>query len=166
MAYQLVLASYALQRCLSFTSLTTDYGRQVRKLPSLHNRKITPTTKFLDTAEAYFSSTLVQIFGFFGFMPSLGVRSPCHQRSPDSTPSATKGCRGWGCQYRSHTAHWHEGEYMIRKLLAKHKNHIFSYGRSIFVCHKHGLRTPNEGINQRILEILANLANKICISQT
>ena len=33
---------------------STDYGRPVRKLPSLHGRKSTPTTKFLGTAEAYF----------------------------------------------------------------------------------------------------------------
>ena len=64
MAYQLVLASYALQRCLSFTSLTTDYGRQVRKLPSLHNRKITPTPKFLGTTEAYFVFHIGSIFRY------------------------------------------------------------------------------------------------------
>jgi hypothetical protein len=33
---------------------TTDYGRPVKKLPSLHGRKSTPTPKFLGTAEAYF----------------------------------------------------------------------------------------------------------------
>ena len=33
---------------------TTDYGRPVRKLPSLHGQKSTPTPKFLGTAEAYF----------------------------------------------------------------------------------------------------------------
>ena len=32
----------------------TDYGRPVRKSPSLHGRKSTPTPKFLGTAEAYF----------------------------------------------------------------------------------------------------------------
>ena len=32
----------------------TDYRRPVRKSPSLHGRKSTPTPKFLGTAEAYF----------------------------------------------------------------------------------------------------------------
>ena len=32
----------------------TDCGRPVRKLPSLHSQKSTPTTKFLGTTEAYF----------------------------------------------------------------------------------------------------------------
>ena len=32
----------------------TDYGCPVRKLPSLHGRKSTPTPKFLGTAKAYF----------------------------------------------------------------------------------------------------------------
>ena len=35
-------------------ALVTDYGRPVRKSPSLHDRKSTPTPKFLATAEAYF----------------------------------------------------------------------------------------------------------------
>ena len=33
---------------------STDYGLPVRKSPSLHGRKSTPTLKFLGTAEAYF----------------------------------------------------------------------------------------------------------------
>ena len=32
----------------------TDYEHLVRKSPSLHGRKSTPTPKFLDAAEAYF----------------------------------------------------------------------------------------------------------------
>ena len=32
----------------------TDYGRPVKKLPSLHGRKSNPNPKFLDMAEAYF----------------------------------------------------------------------------------------------------------------
>jgi hypothetical protein len=31
---------------------------------------------------------------------------------------------------------------------------------------EHGLRTPNEGINQRILEIWADVADKICFGRT
>ena len=46
---------------------STDYGRPVRKSPSLHGRKPTPTPKFLGTA---------RIFRFLWFMPSLGFRSP------------------------------------------------------------------------------------------
>ena len=37
-----------------FIFQSTDYGRPVRKLPSLHGRKSTPTPKFSGTAEAYF----------------------------------------------------------------------------------------------------------------
>ena len=48
----------------------------MRKSPSLHGRKSTPTLKFLDMAEAILSATLVQIFRFLWFMPLLGVRSP------------------------------------------------------------------------------------------
>ena len=36
------------------TLLTMDYGRLVRKSPSLHGQKSSPTPKFLGTAEAYF----------------------------------------------------------------------------------------------------------------
>ena len=32
---------------------STDYGRPVRKSPSLHGRKSTPTPKILGTAKAY-----------------------------------------------------------------------------------------------------------------
>ena len=31
---------------------------------------------------------------------------------------------------------------------------------------KHGLRTPNEGINQRHLKIWADVADKICFGRT
>ena len=33
--------------------MITDYGRPVRKSPSLHGQKSTPTPKFLVAAEAY-----------------------------------------------------------------------------------------------------------------
>ena len=33
--------------------LTTDYGRPVRKSPSLHGRKSNPNPKFIGTSEAY-----------------------------------------------------------------------------------------------------------------
>ena len=33
---------------------STDYGRPVKKLPSLHGQKSNPNPKFIDTAEAYF----------------------------------------------------------------------------------------------------------------
>ena len=35
-----------------------------------------------------------------------------------------------------------------------------------FDCQYHGLRTPNEGINQRYLEILVDAASKICFGRT
>ena len=37
---------------LPYVVKVTDYGRPVRKSPSLHGQKSTPTPKFLDTAEA------------------------------------------------------------------------------------------------------------------
>ena len=43
-------------------NFTTDYGRPVRKLPSLHGRKSTPTPKFLGTAKAYFVCHISQNF--------------------------------------------------------------------------------------------------------
>ena len=33
-------------------------------------------------------------------------------------------------------------------------------------AYTHGLRTPNEGINQRYLKIWANVADKICFGRT
>ena len=44
------------------TICITDYGRPVRKSPSLHGRKSTPTPKFLSTAEAYFVCHIRPIF--------------------------------------------------------------------------------------------------------
>ena len=41
----------ALGRC---EELITDYGRPVRKSPSLHGQKSNPNPKFIGTAEAYF----------------------------------------------------------------------------------------------------------------
>ena len=40
----------------------TDYGRPVKKLPSLHGQKSNPTPKFLGTAEAYFFCHIGPIF--------------------------------------------------------------------------------------------------------
>ena len=36
----------------------------------------------------------------------------------------------------------------------------------LLVSSKHGLRTPNEGINQRYLKIWADVADKICCRHT
>ena len=33
-------------------------------------------------------------------------------------------------------------------------------------CYNHGLRTPNEGINQRFQKIWADVADKICCRHT
>ena len=40
----------------------TDYGRPVKKLPSLHGWKTNPNPKFLGTAEAYFVYHIVPKF--------------------------------------------------------------------------------------------------------
>ena len=42
---------------------------------------------------------------------------------------------------------------------------IVSYLQALHV-HNHGLRTPNEGINQRNLKIWADVADKICFGRT
>ena len=60
----------------------TDYGRPVRKSPSLHDQKSTPTPNFLGTAEAYFVCHIGPNFQIsLIFMPSLGVRSPWSDRN-------------------------------------------------------------------------------------
>ena len=48
--------------------LGTDYGRPVRKPPSLHGRKSTPTPKFLVTAEAYFVCHIGPNFQIFFYL--------------------------------------------------------------------------------------------------
>ena len=55
--------------------LTTDYGRPVRKLPSLHGRKSNPNPNFIGKAEAYFVCRIGQNIQISLFIPSLGVRS-------------------------------------------------------------------------------------------
>ena len=48
-----------------------DYGRPVRKSPSLYGRKSTPTPKFFGTAEAYFVCYIgpnFQIFLIYAFI--------------------------------------------------------------------------------------------------
>ena len=64
----------------------TDYGRPVRKSPSLHGRKSTPTPKFLVRPKHILSATSAQIFRFLWFMPLLGVRSPWSQPSIATLP--------------------------------------------------------------------------------
>ena len=60
---------------------TTDYGRPVRKWPSLHSRKSIPTPRFLGTAEAYFVCHIDPNFQIIWFMPSLCVGSPWDRQS-------------------------------------------------------------------------------------
>ena len=40
------------------------------------------------------------------------------------------------------------------------------FGLSIMLARRHGLRTPNEGINQRYLKNWADVADKICFGRT
>ena len=54
----------------NFMNLSTDYGRPVRKLPSLYGQKSNPNPKFLGTAEAYFVCHIgpnFQIFLIYAF---------------------------------------------------------------------------------------------------
>ena len=57
--------------------VVTDYGRLMRKLPSLHGRKSDANPKLLGTAEHISSATSAQNFKFLWFLPSLGVRRLC-----------------------------------------------------------------------------------------
>ena len=58
-------------------TFSTDYGRPVRKSPSLHGRKSTPNPKFLGTAKAYFvchigpNFQISLIYAFIGCPQSL-----------------------------------------------------------------------------------------------
>ena len=61
--------------------LCTDYGWPVRKSPSQHGQKSTPSPKFLGTAEANFVYHIGPNFQILWFMPSLVVRSPCSYAS-------------------------------------------------------------------------------------
>ncbi len=78
--YWLILRSFKMylsrqgRNRMSLMHRNTDYGRPVRKSPSLHVRKSTSTPKFF---RYILSATSAQIFRFLWFMPSLGVRSPC-----------------------------------------------------------------------------------------
>ena len=54
--------------------LPTDYGRPLRKLPSLHSQKSNPNPRFLGTAKAYFVSHIgpkFQIFLIYAFIGCL-----------------------------------------------------------------------------------------------
>ena len=59
--------------------LGTDYGRPVRKPPSLHGQKSTPTPKFLGTAEAYYvchigpNFQISLIYAFIGCPQSVAL---------------------------------------------------------------------------------------------
>ena len=44
--------------------------------------------------------------------------------------------------------------------------HLIHIGKKGFLEHVHGLRTPNEGINQRYLKHWAEMADKICFGRT
>ena len=48
----------------TFYCLSTDYGRLVRKSPSLHGQKSNPNPKFLGTPEHILSAASAQIFIF------------------------------------------------------------------------------------------------------
>ena len=49
---------------------------------------------------------------------------------------------------------------IISRILIQKADYISPLGNT------HGLRTPNEGINQRYLEIWADVADKICCRHT
>ena len=79
--------------------LTTDYGRPVRKSPSLHGRKSNLNPKFVGTTEAYFVShigpkfQISLIYAFIGCPQSvLGSQSSSSQRRKlESIMSPQKG---------------------------------------------------------------------------
>ena len=73
-------------------------------------------------------------------MPSLGVRSPCFICKKRMYVTA------YDQSYHYNTVH-------VAQLLNAHHQ-------------DHGLRTPNEGINQRYLKNWADVADKICFGRT
>ena len=58
--------------CTFSQIISADYGRPERKQPSLHSQKITPTPKFLGTAEAYFVCHIGPIFQISLIYPFIG----------------------------------------------------------------------------------------------
>ena len=65
-------------------SVSTDYGRPVRKSPSLHGRKSTSHSKIFRYGRSIFCLThQPNFFRYLWFMPSLGVRSPWAHTSYD-----------------------------------------------------------------------------------
>ena len=69
---QVTLTYFALLEPVTYLAPPTDYGRPVRKSPSLHGQKSTPNPKFLGTAEVYFvchigpNFQISLIYGFIG----------------------------------------------------------------------------------------------------
>jgi hypothetical protein len=55
----------------------TDYGCPVRKSPSLHEQKSSPTPKFLGTAQAYFVCHISPNFQISLIYAFIGFCSPC-----------------------------------------------------------------------------------------
>jgi hypothetical protein len=49
-----------------------------------------------------------------------------------------------------------------KKIWAGHFEIFFSKKKNFFLLHSHGLRIPNEGINQRYLKNWADVVDKIC----
>ena len=47
-----------------------------------------------------------------------------------------------------------------------HQTRVFQNGPSVQYVSYHGLRTPNEDINQRNLKFMAHVADKICFCCT
>ena len=67
----------------------TDYGRLVKKSPSLHGRKSTPTPKILGTAEAYFVWHIGPNFQIFLIYALIGC--PYTVKGAKGLPIGAKG---------------------------------------------------------------------------
>ena len=60
---------------------------------------------------------------------------------------------------------WISSSIQLVNFSEKHKSEVIKITLS-FYRQGHGLRTPNEGINQRYLKNWADVADKICLGRT
>ena len=84
--------------------VTTDYGRPMRKPPSLHGRKSTPTPTFLDIAEPYcvcqigpnFQISLIYAFIGYPQCPDLVVSVVSGLRTDEGLKTDFAHCQNIG----------------------------------------------------------------------
>ena len=95
--------------------------------------KINSLTQIFKYGQSIFCLSHRPIFIFLWFIPSLGVHSPCHQQSPDSTPSATKTAEAEPASTTAVQLIDTKGGYMIRKWPAKHSRPKTQHPKTTFL---------------------------------